>query len=342
MSQNPLMRSVLLVVLVVLAVLTAACAHRPQSSLATRATASPTPTPTPTCPLTGAPPPSAVVPDRPALAVKVENLPASRPPTGLNAADLIYEEPVEEGITRFIVIYQCRDAAVVEPVRSGRLVDPDVLAQFGRPLFAYAGGIGPTLDKVRSSNLVDLSFLSDGRGYRRDPARFAPHNLIGSTPELYARAAVHGGQPRPIFTYGPASGSRGPGSLVHVPFSGYSDVTWQWSAPVHAYERGYAGVPALESDGARIAATNVIVQLVNVTPSPYVEDPTGSHQNFVTVIGTGPAIVCRDGTCIGATWRRPTLGVITEYLDAAGRPIPLSPGRAWIERAPRGTAVTHS
>ena len=32
---------------------------------------------------------------RPALAVKVENLPESRPQTGLGAADIVFEEPVE-------------------------------------------------------------------------------------------------------------------------------------------------------------------------------------------------------------------------------------------------------
>jgi len=332
---NPSMRWVLVVLL---AVFSAACTHV-NTRVAVRAT--PAPTPPPTCPLTGTPPPGGTVPDRPALALKVENLPASRPPTGLKAADIVYEEPVEEGITRFIVIYQCRDATVVEPVRSARLVDPDVLAQFGRPLFAYAGGIGPTLDKVRRSNVVDLSFLYELRGYHRDPSRSAPHNLIGNTADLYARGGVHGGRPQPIFTYTTAPDPGGPGSSVHVPFSGYSDVTWQWNPTAHRYERGYAGVPALESDGSRIGAVNVIVQLVRVTPSPYVEDPTGSHQNYVTVTGTGPVLVCRTGSCVGGTWQRPTLSSITTYIDTAGHQISLSPGPTWIELAPSGTAVTH-
>ena len=68
------------------------------------------PKPHPKCPLTGAEPKSGTVPDRPALAIKVENLPEARPQAGLQAADVIYEEPVEGGITRFIVIFQCRDS----------------------------------------------------------------------------------------------------------------------------------------------------------------------------------------------------------------------------------------
>ena len=71
----------------------------------------------PTCPLTGVAPHHAV-PDRPALAIKVENLPEARPQAGLERADIVYEEPVEGGITRFIVVYQCQDSKRIGPVRS--------------------------------------------------------------------------------------------------------------------------------------------------------------------------------------------------------------------------------
>src|SRR2546425_3858297 len=92
------------------------------------------------CPLTGLPRPN--VPIRAALAVKVENLPESPPQTGLSWADIIYEEPVEGGITRFIAVYQCQNASRIEPVRSARLTDPDILDQFGHPLSAYPAGGG--------------------------------------------------------------------------------------------------------------------------------------------------------------------------------------------------------
>src|SRR5439155_19401498 len=93
--------------------------------------------PPPTCPLTDKQ--VKQVPDRPALAIKVENLPEARPQAGLNKADIVYEEPVEGGITRFIVLYQCQDSSRVGPVRSARMADSLVLPQFGNPIFGYAG-----------------------------------------------------------------------------------------------------------------------------------------------------------------------------------------------------------
>ena len=81
----------------------------------------------PVCPLTGLPPRDGHVPQRAALAVKVENLPEARPQWGLDHADIVFEEPVEGGITRFIAVYQCHVAPRIEPVRSGRLVDIAIL-----------------------------------------------------------------------------------------------------------------------------------------------------------------------------------------------------------------------
>ena len=94
--------------------------------------------PPPACPLTGRPAPHGVIRDRPVLAVKIENAPEARPQTGLQRADIVYEEPVEGGLTRFIVLFHCVDGGTVGPVRSARTTDADVLRQYDRPLLAYA------------------------------------------------------------------------------------------------------------------------------------------------------------------------------------------------------------
>ena len=99
-------------------------------------------TPPPVCPLTGAPAPHGTIPDRPVLAVKIENLPEARPQAGLDRADIVYEEPVEGGITRFIALFQCDEANQVGPIRSGRTTDPEILVQYGKPPLAYSGGAG--------------------------------------------------------------------------------------------------------------------------------------------------------------------------------------------------------
>ena len=342
----------------VAALVTAGCSQkrkaRGAATPAESVSASPSGTLPPACPLTNQPSPQGSVPSRPALAVKVANDPLARPQIGLDAADVVYEEPVEGGITRFIVIYQCRDATRVEPVRSTRFVDIDVLAQFGRPIFGHAGGIDPVMSALKSANLIDANYSGTPfqGDYHRDSSRPAPDNLYTSTPEIYTTAGNAGGPPGPVFTYLPAraggAGGAGappptstvtatvaPGSSLHVPFSGPDyDVVWQWNAAGGAYLRNYGSTPARLASGAQISTQNVVVEQVSVMPSQYVEDAGGGRQNLVGTIGTGPAIVCRLGGCVRGTWTRATRADITRYNDPAGNQIPLAPGTTWVELEP--------
>jgi len=295
-----------------------------------------------TCPLTGGRPPSGRVPLRPALAVKVENLPAARPQVGLSFADVIYEEPVEAFITRFIAVYQCQDASRIEPVRSARLTDPDVLVQFGSPLFGYAGGVPQVINKVRQSGLVDVNYLVTGKAYHRDLNRPMPHNLYTSTKELYAAGHSKDGPPAPVFTYSkdvPATATAA--ARAHIPFSSYSDVYWTWSAAKGLWMRSYGSVPATYSDGTQIGARNVVIQMVKVITTG-ITDVNGVHSPEVISTGSGVCYVLRDGKLIKGTWSRPTLGDVTTFKDASGNVIPLSPGKTWVELVPRADRVTVS
>ena len=83
------------------------------------------------CPLTGAPSPLGTPPNRPALAVKVDNYQAARPQSGLDDTDLVFEEPVEGGITRYVAVFQCNNATSIGPVRSARNIDIGILGQLG-------------------------------------------------------------------------------------------------------------------------------------------------------------------------------------------------------------------
>ncbi len=177
----------------------------------------------PRCPLTGLEPPGGQVPKRAALAVKVENLPQARPQWGLDKADIVFEEPVEGGITRFIAVFQCQNADRIEPVRSARLVDPKILEPLGRMLIAYSGAIQPAIGEIdsKTSLLSDLSDNWASGAYWTDPNRYAPHNLVTSTSALYSAAAgLHYPEkpPTPIFSYGrPVLGGY-PAAVVNLNF----------------------------------------------------------------------------------------------------------------------------
>src|SRR5688572_22070247 len=56
-----------------------------------------------TCPLTGVEAGGADL-TRPVHAVKIDNAPKARPQVGMPQADVVYEELVEGGLTRFLVV----------------------------------------------------------------------------------------------------------------------------------------------------------------------------------------------------------------------------------------------
>ena len=90
------------------------------------------------------------------MAVKIDNYPAGRPQSGLDKADIIFEEPVEGGITRFAAVFQCQNAALIGPVRSARNIDIGILGQLGTPLLAHVGGINPVIANIDASPVVNV------------------------------------------------------------------------------------------------------------------------------------------------------------------------------------------
>jgi hypothetical protein len=296
--------------------------------------------------LTGLPPQGGTVPKRAALAVKVENLPQARPQWGLDKADIVFEEPVEGGITRFISVFQCQSADRIEPVRSARLVDPKILEPLGRMLIAYSGAIQPAVGEIdsRTSLLSDLSDDKASGAYWTDPDRYAPHNLATSTAALYSAAgALHYPEkpPTPIFSYGPPVLGGKPAAVLNLNFP-LDVTTWTWHKDTGLWYRSYSDTgPAMLGDGSQIAASNVVVMFVEAHPTPWVEDDTGVHENDLALKGTGPAFVLRDGTVFFGHWERPLLDHPAVFVDTkSGDKITLTPGNTWEELVPYGEKVT--
>ena len=129
-------------------------------------------------PLTGLPITDQAAATRVALAAKIDNHPAARPQTGLNKADIVFEENVES-LTRFAAVFHSQGSDPVGPLRSGRTQDIDILASFNQPLFAWSGGNYLVTKAINASDMVNVGYsASRGKGgYYREKTMKAPHNL---------------------------------------------------------------------------------------------------------------------------------------------------------------------
>jgi hypothetical protein len=268
------------------------------------------------------------------LAIKVENLPDARPQYGLDKTDIVYEEPVEGGITRFIAMYQCQDASRVEPVRSARVTDPQVLTQFGTPLFGYADAAGYVQNSVKRTKAIDdVNWQNVPSAYHHDASRAAPHDLYTSTKELW-KAGKNALKPPPaFFTYGDMQGHAKNANDVELNFSDYSDVHWKWDGAHNVWLRSHGSVPHMNATGGQVQATNVVVQVVDVQNSKHL-DPANNPVPEVTLTGTGKAYLLRDGKMYTGTWSRKSDKQNTVYTTKSGQDFVLNPGNTWVELFP--------
>jgi hypothetical protein len=304
-----------------------------------------TPEEDPRCPLTGEEARDGVAEKR-ALAVKVENLAEARPQAGLDRADVVYEQPVEGGITRFVLVFHCRGAQRIGPVRSGRLVDADLLVQLGDPVFGYAGGVQQVKDAIGAAGVTDVNYINAPEAYERDPSKTAPHDLYSSTRQLYDAAGGEAGQPPPpLFTYDEAAPEQGDGSRrgTSLQLSADSshwreDVIWRYDEGAGGYLRSHGGEAHTVEDGSQVTARNVIVQVVDVVDSPIV-DAAGNPSPEVAVLGRGKAILFRDGRRINGRWERQNPGDATVFTDRDGNEVALAPGTTWVELYPSDGTV---
>ncbi len=280
-------------------------------------------------PLTGLP---GTVPDRPAAVVKIDNGPAADPHTGLNAADLVIEEQVEGGVTRFAAVFHST-ASIVGPVRSGRTTDVALISSLGSPLLLYSGA-----NDITQAILVDqpsLQLRSEGwsTGFWRDPTRRAPSNLYTDTAPHWDSAV--GTAPPPQFHYR-ADGRSVDGAAVDELSVTYpsSIARWVWNGTV--WQRWQRGGEHRLVGGEQVAAANVVVIEAEEVDTGMVDASGGPVPEFLFV-GTGRATVFTDGQRIEGTWTRPTLVSVATLTTGPGRPIELTPGRTWVQLVEAGS-----
>ena len=299
---------------------------------------SPAPTtttaPPPVFPLTGLLLPPGT-PPRPALSIKIDNVEGSAPQSGLNNADIVWEELVEGGQTRLFATFHSQDADPVGPIRSARPVDADLLAGLGGGVFAYSGAAPGEIAPVEEHSGATLLSNDDGvPAFYRESTHFAPHNVFSSTSLLYAAGTEAGAPstpPPPQFKYGNAAGR--PVNNFSFVMGQYLNGAWHWNAAAGVYERDQNGQPDVLADDSRVSATNVLIMSVSIQGTG-VYDVVGEEDPLPVVIGENPCWLLRDGQLIEGRWSRPSFDKPGVFKDSKGNDLLLHPGRTWVELLP--------
>src|SRR3954447_11485588 len=293
----------------------------------------------PIAPFTGVPEPDAAKRARPALIVKVDNVPAAFPlQEGVESADIVYVEEVENGATRMAVVFQSKDDTV-GPVRSARTSDLEIAAPLNKPYFAFSGANGGVLRMVRSGPMTDMGVDQPAATavYKRNQRGSGLHRFFLPTGQIYEAGVKRpgAGTPPAQFTYraagAPATGEAAGGIALSYAGGSATQVGYTWDAASGGWQRTQNGAAHVMADTKnRIAPKNVIVQFTPYTASPFV-DVTGSRSPEAELVGSGEAWVFSDGKLVRGRWTRPSREAVTSFVDAGGQPIGLTPGQTFVE-----------
>lgn len=265
----------------------------------------------------------------PVLVAKIDNSPQARPPVGLGAADLVYVEPVEGGLSRLAAVFSTDIPPVIGPVRSARETDLTLLDQFGNPALASSGAAPELVAAVDRSSLQNASADRLPGAYYRDYSRDAPHNMFVRSDQLPAG----GGWPaasQPHFGPVPAGGRPTQHQEVRYPDT---VIGFDWSPDQHRWLVSMDGAAYTAADTGQLMASTVVLQSVQVRDSA-ISDVAGSVSPLAQTTGSGRALVLRDGQAFPAEWSRPSPQAGTTYTTPTGTAIPFAPGQVWTVLVP--------
>ena len=292
-------------------------------------------------PLTGLKVADPQILDRRPVMVKVTNFPSdARPQAGLSKADVVFEYYIGEFMNRFLAVFYGKDAEAAGPIRSGRLVDAQLVNMYGG-LLVYGsadvkvdGVIIQTLGERAISHLEAPCPAICGTDTHASTVftntaeltRFAEKETINnSRPDLSGM----------IFDrHVPKSDQIAVKIAVqYVPF--YRG-EWEYNPDTHLYMRlidnDSMKVPPVmvplkdRLTDKQLAFSNVVLIFAN-----YTEFAPTLHEIDIWRNTSGErAIFFRDGVMTEGTWRSVGYDRPMQFFNHYGIPYPLKPGNTWI------------
>ncbi|MBI4713720.1 DUF3048 domain-containing protein [Candidatus Uhrbacteria bacterium] len=268
--------------------------------------------------------------------VMIDNNIEAWPQVGLDKAFLVFEAPVEAGISRFLAFFSDeQEVKKIGPVRSAR---PYFLNWNNEldALYAHVGGSGAALDEITSGGTFDLNQYWLDDYFWRALNRYAPYNvytsteLLGSYVKNREQAGLTPGRLYETWKFKDAEFSEiAEVKTFSVTFNAPIYVAqWKFDSKSKRYLRFQNKSAHLMEDGTQISADNIVVVVTEVK----ILDEIGRRS--VRTIGEGKVFVFRDGKKLIGTWKKESQSNRLRFYDSDGVEFELNAGVTWVEVIP--------
>jgi len=278
------------------------------------------------------------------LVVKIDDTNAAHPQIGIEDADLVYVEQVEGGLTRLAAIYTSKLPPLIGPIRSARISDIELLAQFGRVGFAYSGAQSKMRPVIAEANLENLSAERNPPSiYGKDPNRIGPVDMILKPDLLLERANAN---PKirietataSVFAFGDAPKGETNTAIAKIKWPS-AKYELRWDSANEKWLIYFNEKPNMAANGEHLYADTAIIQIVSITPSIY-GDKFGEITPFSKTTGSGKAVMLRDGFSYQISWQRNLETDVTTWKSEDGGVANFKPGRTWIFLTDKAPVLT--
>jgi len=274
------------------------------------------------------------------IGVMLNNLKAAQPQLGISRADIIYEVPVEGGITRMLALYQTvEDVDILGSIRSARPYFVE-LALGHDAVYVHAGGSQEAYSNLRSWKVDHMDGVrggDDAKIFWRDADRRKnngyEHSLITSGEKILEYLAkgkietVHdsGWQYGQTFVEDGTPTQGETAEHVKVRFSNYKTGTFDYDVSSGKYLVGQYGKEHVDGDtGEQVSAVNVLV----LKTSTAVLDDVGRLR--VRTTGEGEGLYFCGGKCVPIRWSREDRNSPFVYSLENGSPLALGQGNSYV------------
>ncbi|MDO4542169.1 MAG: DUF3048 domain-containing protein [Bacillota bacterium] len=274
----------------------------------------------------------ASVPER-VFAVSIDNGAKSEPQTGLSIADIVYELPVEGGITRFLAVFYHNQNDVIGPVRSARHYYID-LVQSMNGIYVHCGSSYIAKEAFAAGEVADIDEMAYGSDFWRDNTRKKPTNLYTSWENLND-IATRNDMPKAEDLKGfsfyseeeLATLSQGSNTTIDIPYT-YKPVSYSWDTASSRYLRFSDGSEHIDAaSDTQIYADNVVVLHNDAT----IIDPNGGLLDMSFVNNSGSGYIFQKGNVLPITWSMAGEYSPLVLTGADGAEAKLVPGKTFVQ-----------
>lgn len=273
----------------------------------------------------------------PVVMGKVDNSMGARPQAGLSKADVVYEEMVEGGITRYLAVFHSQMPERFGPIRSVRPMDPDIATPYGG-ILAYSGGQRPFVAAAKATGLYNASETSEHtiRTMIRVHDRVAPHNLFVVAQKMQGRH-MDLAAPTSSLTFAAtaAASTAAAGRPVEKVVAVFpaTKATWIYDSTYNVFKRVQDGKPAMDADfKVQVTATNVLILRVAIDRS-FKDSRYGSVPKTLFE-GKGVGQLYSGGKVIDIRWSKKNMKSHAVFTTKDGTPVTVAVGNTWFEMVP--------